>query len=78
MSVKINRIQLMYLLDIIKCITSEAYMSFKNDNVKISIFGKNTVFLINIDYESYVYDNETTVIFSPGIIDKLMNLFLEK
>ena len=57
MSVKIQKQQLKILLDLIRYETSEAYLLFYHDKIEISFFNKDTISLINLNYESYICED---------------------
>ena len=80
--IKIDRNQLRILLDFLKNHTSEAYISFKYDEVEFSFFNdesRNALHLINIDYESYVHDlkdkddDVVTILINPHLLFEEIN-----
>ena len=77
MNLKVKRSQLIYLLNIIKYFTSKAFISFEHDKVKFSFFcgNKDSLHIINIDYESYIYTSKITMEFNPTtLLDKIDNM----
>ena len=81
MSVKINRLQLIFLLKNIKFLScptkseiqNKTYIIFKPNNVELSHLYDGKITIINIAHESYIYNTNEILLLDPSLLLEEIN-----